>query len=118
MHFLSLVLVEAAISTAFLSDGTGKQQNLQFSPGCPTTTAGHVHRAPVMSCDDLTLSCFLLSCQLSGQTKWTPPVTKTGGKGGGIYGSMQAGGHHTLLPPFLRTNPFKGGTAGCSVGGG
>lgn len=27
---------------------------------------------------------------------------------GGIYGSMQAGGHCTLLPPFLPTNPFKG----------
>lgn len=30
--------------------------------------------------DELTLSCFLLSCQLSSQTKWTSPVTKSGGE--------------------------------------
>lgn len=37
------------------------------------------HAAPI--------SCFLLSCQLSSQTKRTPPVTKRGG----IYGSVQTG---------------------------
>lgn len=42
------------------------------------------------------VSCFLLSCQLSGQTKRTPPVTKRGG----IYGSIQAGGRRApCFPP-------------------
>lgn len=51
-------------------------------------------------CGEWPVSCFLLSCQLSGQTKRTRPVTKRGG----IYGSMQAGGRRT--PPASIPQPF------------
>lgn len=51
-------------------------------------------------CGEWPVSCFLLSCQLSGQTKRTRPVTKRGG----IYGSMQAGGRRT--PPASIAQPF------------
>lgn len=55
-------------------------------------------------CDELTLSCFLLSCQLSSQTTWTPPVTE---RGGNLWLHADRG-HRNLLPSFLCTNPFKG----------
>lgn len=97
MRFLPVTPVETAI--------TGKQSAVfDMFPIMPSIVGGErVHCALVMS-DDLTLSCFLLSCQLSGQTGRLLSQRR-----GGIYGSTQAGGHHTLLPPFLRTNPSKEG---------
>lgn len=55
-------------------------------------------------CDELPLSCFFLSCQLSSQTEWTPPVTK---REGNLWLHADRG-HRTPLLPFLCKNPFKG----------
>lgn len=63
-------------------------------------------------CDELTLNCFLLSCQLSRPDKVDSSRPKERG-GGGLWLHADQG-HRTLLPPLLRANPFKGEQTGVS----
>lgn len=73
---------KTAIATAIIGQTDNRQKNRRciiYRPEYLVISQCVRHVCPI--------SCFLLSCQLSSQTKRTPPVTKRGG----IYGSVQAG---------------------------